>query len=94
MRALPTLAVLTPFLFAAAATANVPDAPITVSKATMSDTPAAAARVVWVIATSKTYHCPADLWFGRTHEGQYMSEDDARAQGFRPINGKACNAPI
>src|SRR4051794_25457741 len=105
MRALPLLAAFLPFAFAASTLAAPPGtaspqdkapeaAPATsndasVSKVMMTDNPAAAARMVWVIASAKIYHCPADLWFGRTAEGQYMSEDDARARGFRPDKGKA-----
>jgi hypothetical protein len=103
MRVLP-LSVLASVVMIAAAhaapTAPATDAPSqpaatsapAISKTAMKGAPATAARLVWVAAG--VYHCPADLWFGRTSEGQLMSEDDARARGYRPNTGHACNAPI
>ena len=46
---------------------------------------------VWVNTSSKTYHCPTDKWYGKTKSGAYMSEQDARAKGFHPDHGRACN---
>jgi hypothetical protein len=45
---------------------------------------------VWVNKDTRTYHCEGDQWYGKTGNGAYMSESDAKAQGFRPDHGNAC----
>lgn len=46
---------------------------------------------VWVNSDSKVYHCPGTHWYGTTKQGQYMSENDAIAQGYRADHNKACS---
>ena len=45
---------------------------------------------VWVNTDSKVYHCPADKWYGKTKQGEYMTEADATAKGFRADHNKPC----
>jgi hypothetical protein len=45
---------------------------------------------VWVNKDTHTYHCQGDRWFGKTSNGAYMSESDAKAEGYRPDHGNAC----
>jgi hypothetical protein len=40
-------------------------------------------RQVWVNTATGIYHYPGTRWYGNTKQGKFMSEKDARAQGYR-----------
>jgi hypothetical protein len=61
------------------------------STATKAAAPGGGPGLVWVNSASKVYHCSNDRWYGKTKQGQYMSEAEAKAQGNRPDHNKPCS---
>jgi DNA uptake protein ComE-like DNA-binding protein len=43
---------------------------------------ATAKKFVWANLNSKVYHEPGDRWYGKTHHGKFMAEDEAKKEGY------------
>ena len=75
------------------ASSPAPSAPAPSARTTApsaSAAPGGGAGQVWVNHKSKVYHCSGDRWYGKTKDGEYMSESDASAKGYRPDHNKPC----
>lgn len=80
---------------AASSQAQASTSSVQATKASASGTTAAAAGggadQVWVNTSSKAYHCQNTKYYGKTKAGKYMTEVDAKAQGFHADHGKVCS---
>lgn len=45
---------------------------------------------VWVNTNSGTFHCPGTRWYGKTQQGEFMTQKQAREKGFHPAANHAC----
>lgn len=46
---------------------------------------------VWVNTSRKVYHCPGSSYYGKTRDGEFMEEAQARGYGNRAASATGCN---
>ncbi|HTF68451.1 MAG TPA: DUF3761 domain-containing protein [Edaphobacter sp.] len=46
--------------------------------------------MVWLNTESNIYHCSGSQFYGKTKQGSYMSEADAKAKGAHPDHNHPC----
>lgn len=75
---------------AAASTASAPAKPAKTSTATMAQAPGGGPGMVWLNTDSNVYHCSGTQYYGKTKQGAYMSEADAKAKGAHADHNHPC----
>lgn len=84
---------------AAAPAATAAAAPAAAAKSTSSHTnlasvaaaPGGGQGLVWLNTDSNVYHCYGSQYYGKTKQGAYMSEADAKAKGAHADHNHACS---
>ena len=49
---------------------------------------------VWVNKDTKVYHCPGSIYYGKTRNGEFMDEAQARGYGNRAVEGQGCKEVV
>ncbi|HZY63347.1 MAG TPA: DUF3761 domain-containing protein [Edaphobacter sp.] len=60
------------------------------SMASMAQAPGGGPGMVWVNSSTNVYHCSGSRFYGKTKEGKYMTEAQAKASGARPDHNHPC----
>jgi hypothetical protein len=60
------------------------------STATKEQAPGGGPGMVWLNTESNVYHCPGSQYYGKTKQGAYMTEADAKAKGAHADHNRPC----
>jgi hypothetical protein len=60
------------------------------SMSNVAAAPGGGPGMVWLNTPTNVYHCSNSRYYGKTKEGKYMTEAQAKVAGAHPDHGKGC----
>ncbi len=72
------------------ALAQTAPAPRPMPKPAATTAPGGGPGKVWVNTATRVYHCYGDRYYGKTKDGEYMTEPAAKVAGAHGARNKTC----